>query len=709
MPTNYRPDLCTVAVGGGLKDCRRVGFGELLEKYLWDLIARPLGHALCSPKESASGQFSHCSGTVSRKGDLLRISGVIPQSADTGAGTLTVYLEAVPTERLNTELLKSDLLSLVSFLGPQGFQVASQHLWRPQTADLDASAGTAGHELGQVSWISEGFSRLRTVPKNFGVRADEGFESQVWFPALLLRMSDPYIINSHKVPDWHFKYPPTLYASVATGHGEQINKIQSMGATTIQYFCGFLGAIWFLVAVFRFCGWRFLYGSSGHWQFSHTVRSVCFIAAITDACELATVCLVFGTTFWLSSSGVFADAGAADFRRPGMGALLLPLPFAVVLTPFLMMRQLLFNSNNDSLVPSRVYVCCLRVQKRIWFRCLVVALSVHGMVALLVLLFAALKMVRQTGSEVHSGRAQAVASCASQVAQQCTVLMDQQIRDMRYSHRAFCEHDCSKQPIPASDVAASFEHFVYSLGLAISAWSLLARSLQIWCTLGLVDSWQHQKRKKNMKKMTADEEADASKAAAAAIEAAAANGFVLSLKDLPSRSADGQEPPSADAMTAGAPPMTRKPASCKRPNVAQVSTTCDANADPMERILAAVAAVENPDSIINEPSTGKAVHSALAAPTAKQVRDNKLQNEASLDIPHVSHDVIGKERSLLDFAQGIARQCSRDSIASRDSHAVPPPRILPESSSSGPPERSNNSAARAASSSSGKKRFVAEW
>lgn len=710
-PTSYRPDICTRTFSGELAPpCERLSFGELLEKNLWPFIAQPLQSALCSTSsfEAVSDILALCTGLLSQHGDRLRVAAVagdLPQDS----GSMLVYFDAVPFRPDSAELLREDLTAAGAALDRLVVNGTT-------VRDVDIE------KLDATTWFLEGFHRLLHHPEAFNIRSEGGFTSGQWFPTLELRASQPYIINQRTVPDWRFR---DQAVEVRDDNAQAIETLSKLEDVALWCLCGFPAAAWVANLAMRFAGWRCLFGRKSQWQFAQTSCAISIAAALTQMMELAAVVFVFFLTVWLGSTGILDDIPGVDFRHPELGMLLLPIPL-VIMVPSLVLGVQLIRPCGESPLPRQGHACCFNLRRDRWRKLLMAALGWHAAASLVA---TATAVFRLSFGAVALGVAHkaAVHACGEQQASSCNLREVRQLNSFSRDHREFCAQDCSTVPTPSEDVLTALEICTYRLTVAISICALFACSLQFWVAWTLGDPQMEAAQ------ATADAEAVERDRASAQAESTHAQASVAAPEEQPAVSSIrpmGEATLTPALFEEGVREAEERQQRVEENRKAQSAAPSEDALPPltpngnaaMERILAAV-------SLVDDSGEG------LPPGLAQLAGDERLNKDANAGGGQLLAGLSPRdEKDLLDFAQKIARQCSRDSFTSKESKAAHSEHSIDSGAESthskessvrgsragdrprGPrrtwaPGEDNKSTPGSARSttSSGKPRFVADW
>jgi len=171
----------------------------LVVQPLQDALCDPALEQVEPPNMIGIGQ---CTGALSSLGDRVHIAGVrgsVPEGSDgvPDKGSLVLFLDAVPARGGRAEGLRDDVVAAVGAM--QGVAVNGMRVSAFAESDDVSSGG-----FGAAEWLLRGLSRLKSQPQGFNIRQDGGFKNIDWFPAVQIDCSEPYIINRRVVPHWRF-------------------------------------------------------------------------------------------------------------------------------------------------------------------------------------------------------------------------------------------------------------------------------------------------------------------------------------------------------------------------------------------------------------------------------------------------------------------------------------------------------------------------
>lgn len=635
-------------------------FSELLRANIWPLLLQPLQDALCrSGLPQAEGMPAvlapgSCLGTLSEHGDRLRVAGASSGGASAD-GWLLLHVEALPALRVGAEGLQKDLAVLSSLMGTP---LTGQQLW--------SATGPPGS-----AFLQSGFSKMRELPKAFGL-ASPSEEPPAWLPALTISVSQPYIINRGRVPVWDSPLQPKPledpYASLLLELQEAEVLVMAIASTV-------LGLLWLCCA----CCVAALFSLRGRTLQREDLRFVSIIGVVTDVVELTAGMAFFLLLQWLLADGVLEVLETGDWRR-GEGpflTLLLAYELLTVVPAMAMTLQLLCSVREQSL-PKH---CCSKgfaVRRRPWLVLYTVLLTAHSFAALGSLTLAVLQLLQDPlYGEIDTV---AVSSCLQrQELAQCSE--ERQLPPFNLGVRQLCESDCQLQPMPAAHVAEQFGRSLCRIASVVAAWACLARGSQLCLVWQLVEAHVLDEKPFPGSQSGAGSPAWSPDAHGPATDTVLTperfQAGVKAVERSSSRRSSKSSTASASKGLAGLPE----------------SLLADEAADPERRALAAAL------TALTEPQTDLKPKVAKAMPEDEKQQPSAAKTQVPATAP--AEPAPKEAKDLLNFAQQIARQCSRDSIASKESAAA--------QEDEAPRAKERSQGTQGSLSTGARKRFVADW
>eukprot|EP00439_Symbiodinium_sp_Y106_P052138 s2646_g6.t5 len=627
----YKVDICSgrTRTGALLLPCERVDYATLITKSVWPLILFSLQASLCSPSLPLelptllpNQSWAECNGRISRSGDRLRLAGMAADFRE-GSGepqVLELFLEAIPGRGTDAEVLRTDLLSLFNAFGREsGLLVPSSEWHSPSGLPQEAL------------WLSEGLQRLQAHPTLFNIRADTEFFGTDWLPSLQVSLpKEPYIINSHRLPGWILQTVPTVGPDRSLESLQMLQELEEVAS--ILCIC-VPAASWMLLLLMLLL--RCLWGRP--WSFGSTARSLCRLALMMQALEIAVYTLATALIVWIVMDGtdlVLLHELVLQILSPSAVLLLVP---SLAFGPSGLATLQLLRAPASHCLPVRSRVCCCRLKRQAWARFFAVSALWHAL-ACSATLIEAVRLV-SVGLRLDApGFQRALQRCRWDLEERCQSSSWRQVPDTRWDLHVRCALACSDVTVSIDDIVLGAMFVICKL-LAISAgWSLLAR---LWC---LHLSWRllllaaqlarvPVPRAEDAKEVGEDAEAEAQAAAEVLTPSAFQQGVSEAVDKASARSHSEEPTPSASIPS----PVARRALS-------------EAGEASKLQVLQAVMSLDRPPS----PSGSAAsldLSDRAERPSAETLK-NMLENP-----------LTDGHAELVDFARTIARQCSKGSQA----------------------------------------------
>ncbi|CAE7242363.1 slc47a1 [Symbiodinium sp. CCMP2592] len=632
----YKVDICSgrSRTGALLLPCERVDFATLITKSVWPLILFSLQASLCSPTLPLelptllpNQSWAECNGRISQSGDRLRLAGM---AADLRAGSgerqvMELFLEAIPGRGTDAELLRTDLLSLFNAFGREsGLLVPSSEWHSPSGLPQEAL------------WLSEGLQRLQAQPTLFNIRADTEFFGTDWLPSLQVSLpKEPYIINSHRLPGWILQTVPTVGPDRSLESLQMLQELEEVASIL----CIFVpAASWMLMLILR-CLWDMISGGRRPWSFGSTARSLCRLALMMQAVEMAVYTLATALIVWIVMNGtdlVLLQELVLQILNPSAVLLLVP---SLAFGPSGLATLQLLRAPASHCLPVRSRVCCCRLKRQAWARFFAVSALWHAL-ACSAALIESVRLISAGLRLDAPGFQRALQRCSWDLEARCQSSSWRQVPDTRWDLHVRCALACSDVTVSIDDIVLGAIFVICKL-LAISAgWSLLAR---LWC---LHLSWRllllaaqlaraPVPRAEDAKEVGEHAEAEA-QAAAEVLTPSAFQQGVSEAADKASARSHSEEPAPATSIPSGPSPARR--------------ALSEAGEASKLQVLRAVMSLDRPPS----PSGSAAsldLSDRAERPSAETLK-NMLENP-----------LTDGHAELVDFARTIARQCSKGSQA----------------------------------------------
>ncbi|CAE7235352.1 slc47a1 [Symbiodinium sp. CCMP2456] len=468
----YEVDICSgrSRTGALLLPCERVDFATLITKSVWPLILFSLQASLCSPALPLelptllpNQSWAECNGRLSRSGDRLRLAGM---SADFREGSgepqlLKLFLEAIPGRGTDAELLRADLLSLFNAFGRESGLTVPSSEWH-------SASGLPREAL----WLSEGLQRLQAHPTLFNIRADTEFFGTDWLPSLQVSLpKEPYIINSHRLPGWILETVPTVGPDRSLESLQMLQGLEEIAS--ILCIC-VPAAAWMLMLILR-CLWDMIFGGRRPWSFGSTARSLCRLALLMQAVEMAVYTLAAALIAWVMDGTDWVLLYELILQILSPSAVLLLLPSLAFGPSGLATLQLLRAPAHC--LPGRSRVCCCRLKRQAWARFFALSALWHAL-ACSAALTEAVRLVSAGLGMDAPGFQRALQMCRWDLEDRCQSSSWRQVPDTRWDLHLRCALACSDVTVSIDDIVLGAMFVICKLVAISAGWSLLAR---LWC------------------------------------------------------------------------------------------------------------------------------------------------------------------------------------------------------------------------------------
>ena len=504
--------------------------------------------------------------------------------------------------------------------------------------------------------------------------------------ALSVVLEAPYIINSHLVPGWTLETVPAVHPdrtrrmpvrecasstdepggmfdeytgflflhrfclpSPGSRNLASLQTIRHLGETAIALAIAIPASSWMLLLILCFVLWDLFCGQKRPWSFISTARSVCRLALLMQTAEMAAYAVAIALTVWMGMDVADWDLlQSLIFQILDPVAVLLLVPILTFVPSALATLQLLGAPASQGL-PVRSRICCCRVKRQAWARFFLLCMLGHAL-ACSAALFGAVRLLSTLRIDAP-GFQRAVERCHWNLEELCQSSSWRQVPDTRWDLHVQCALACSDQTVPMEDVVLGAAFVVCRLLAVSAAWSLLARlwCIQIACRL-LVLAAKLARASRAAKEGADAEEgevSDPTKTDEMLTPSAFEQGVSEAVDIASARSQKG--PVTNHNPTDGA----HSARSARSARSAHTALSEAGEASKLQ-VLQAVMSLDRPPS----PS-GSVVSLDLRRevqrPSAETLRD-MLENP-----------ITDGHAELVDFARTIARQCSRDSIASEAS------------------------------------------
>ncbi|CAE6953445.1 slc47a1 [Symbiodinium natans] len=643
----YKVDICSgrTQAGALLAPCERVNLATLVTKNLWPLLLFSLQAALCPPTLPLelpvllpNQSWAECNGRLSRAGDRLRLAGIATDFR------LELVISGMVRDGEPCWIL-TRFRQIVLLTGTQAKERANSKKQSP----LAAQRLNCFNEICfQCSRLSVGSLDFKFLALHGGLQA--GFlQKQLgylkdWLPSLQVALPKaPYIINSHLVPGWTLETVPAVHPDRNLA---SLQTIRHLGETAIALAIAIPASSWMLLLILCFVLWDLFCGQKRPWSFISTARSVCRLALLMQTAEMAAYAVAIALTVWMGMDVADWDLlQSLIFQILDPVAVLLLVPILTFVPSALATLQLLGAPASQGL-PVRSRICCCRVKRQAWARFFLLCMLGHAL-ACSAALFGAVRLLSTLRIDAP-GFQRAVERCHWNLEELCQSSSWRQVPDTRWDLHVQCALACSDQTVPMEDVVLGAAFVVCRLLAVSAAWSLLARlwCIQIACRL-LVLAAKLARASRAAKEGADAEEgevSDPTKTDEMLTPSAFEQGVSEAVDIASARSQKG--PVTNHNPTDGA----HSARSARSARSAHTALSEAGEASKLQ-VLQAVMSLDRPPS----PS-GSVVSLDLRRevqrPSAETLRD-MLENP-----------ITDGHAELVDFARTIARQCSRDSIAS---------------------------------------------
>ena len=401
----------------------------------------------------------------------------------------------------------------------------------------------------------------------------------------------------------------------------------------------FPAACWTLMLVIRFVLWDHLCGQRWRWTFRSTVRSLCRIALIMQATELAAYTMSAAVIFWLAENDW--DPMYGFLRTIGPRSLMLLVPLLAWGPSLLVTVQLLRAPASQ--LPVRSRICCCRLKRQAWARFFAICALWHAL-ACATTVAEACRLLPSFTMDTP-GFQNLIQKCEWDLELRCQPSSWRQVPDTRWDLHVQCALACSDLTVPLDDVLLGAAFVICKL-LAISvAWSLLARLFYMhisWKLLVLAAQLARASQTGNQGVLPPDSQQNL-----AEIHEPSQQDDILTPSAFQQGVSEVVEVTSASS--AQRPSLPQEPPHRPAPVNVQ-KTLSEAGEASRLQVLQAVMSMDRPPS----PSGSVAsldLKSENQRPSAEALR-NMLENP-----------IAEGHAELVDFARIIARQCSKDSRA----------------------------------------------